>query len=224
MNFTDVVKKRRSVRNYEEKKIVEKDKLNQILDSANLAPSAGDNQCFEIIVVEEQLLLNQLWENLTGQTFAHPAHLALIFCADEKRSAEIYGARGKELFCTQDATIAAAYAQLAATDLGLATVWAGSFNDAEVKKIIQAPAHLRPVVILPLGYAAEEPPRTVRRQLSDIVHVTIFKESFDRHRSENLLVGSQDCLTANGIGKRFIKIKGPRTQVGSNAIPTNPWN
>ncbi len=174
MNFTDVVKKRRSVRNYEEKKIVEKDKLNQILDSANLAPSAGDNQCFEIIVVEEQLLLNQLWENLTGQTFAHPAHLALIFCADEKRSAEIYGARGKELFCTQDATIAAAYAQLAATDLGLATVWAGSFNDAEVKKIIQAPAHLRPVVILPLGYAAEEPPRTVRRQLSDIVHVDHF--------------------------------------------------
>jgi nitroreductase len=173
MELFDVIQKRRSVRVYDTQKIVEKEKLDQILEYTNLAPSA--NQGYEIVVVEEKFLLDQIWQVSSGQKIPVTAPLALVFCANEKRSSEIFGARGKELYAIQDAAIAAAYAQLAAVNLGLATVWVGSFKEAEVKKIIQAPDPIRPVAILSLGYPAEHPARSIRRQISDIVHRDQFK-------------------------------------------------
>jgi nitroreductase len=168
MELFDVIQNRRSVRLYQTQQMVEKDKLEQILEYTNLAPSA--NQGYEIVAVEEKFLLDQLWEAVSGQKIPVTAPIALVFCANEKRASETFGARGKELYSVQDATIAASYAQLAAVNLGLATVWVGSFKEAEVRKIIQAPDHIRPVAILSLGHAAEHPPRTTRRQISDIVH------------------------------------------------------
>jgi nitroreductase len=173
MELFEAIRIRRSVRNFHPK-AVEKEKLEQILEAANQAPSAGDTQGYEIVVVEEGFHLEQLWKALLGQTFTKPAPLALVFCANEKRSAAGYGARGKDLYCLQDATISASYAQLSATALGLSTVWVGAFKEEEVRKTLEAPDHIRPVVILPLGYSAEEPGRTSRRALSDIVHRDTF--------------------------------------------------
>jgi nitroreductase len=70
----------------------------------------------------------------------------------------------------QDATIACAYAQLAATALGLATVWIGAFDEAAVRRAIDVGDDLRPVAILPIGYAAENPDRSTRRSVADLVH------------------------------------------------------
>jgi nitroreductase len=70
----------------------------------------------------------------------------------------------------QDATVAAAYAQLAATALGLATCWVGAFDEEAVARAAELPASQRPVAILSLGYAAEDPPPTPRRPLTDLVH------------------------------------------------------
>jgi len=59
---------------------------------------------------------------------------------------------------------------LTATNLGLASVWVGAFNDEAVKKVLDAPAGVYPVAILPMGYAAESPERTSRRSLNTLVH------------------------------------------------------
>jgi nitroreductase len=93
----------------------------------------------------------------------------LVFFANPARSAAKYGRRGDVLYCVQDATVACAYAQLAAEDLGLASVWVGAFDNAAVSEAVGAPAGLRPVALLPIGYAAESPPPTPRRRLSDIL-------------------------------------------------------
>ncbi len=169
MELFEAIWKRRSVRGYLAKQ-VENEILDKILEAANQAPSAGDSQGYEIVVVDDSYLLNQLWTALLGQTFAKPAPLALVFCANEERSGSKYGARGKDLYSVQDATIAAAYTQLAATGLGLVTVWVGAFNEEKVREAIDVPAHIRPVTILPLGYSDEEPAPTSRRTLSDLVH------------------------------------------------------
>ncbi|HWE21261.1 MAG TPA: nitroreductase family protein, partial [Hyphomicrobiaceae bacterium] len=86
-----------------------------------------------------------------------------------RRSKAKYGSRGAELFCLQDATIAAAYAQLAATEANLGSCWVGAFDDNGVSESLGAPAHLRPMALMPLGYSAEMPERPPRRALSQLV-------------------------------------------------------
>ncbi|HCM96125.1 MAG: hypothetical protein A2X25_04210 [Chloroflexi bacterium GWB2_49_20] len=59
---------------------------------------------------------------------------------------------------------------LATTALGFSTVWVGAFDEAEVMKVVGILGSLRPLVLLPIGYA-EMPPRiTSRRSLEDLAH------------------------------------------------------
>ena len=60
-------------------------------------------------------------------------------------------------------------AMLAATDLGLASVWVGAFNEDAVRTAIGAGADQRPVAILSVGYGAETPERRPRRPLDSAV-------------------------------------------------------
>ena len=98
------------------------------------------------------------------------APVVLVFCAHAARSAGKYGQRGADLYCIQDATIACTFAMLSATALELSTVWVGAFDEGKVSRIINAPQAHRPVAMLPIGYAAEEPRIKGRRSLSDLVH------------------------------------------------------
>jgi nitroreductase len=83
---------------------------------------------------------------------------------------ERFGERGRGLYSVQDATIACAYAQLAATALGLGSVWVGAFDPDEVRKIVGLPEAQQPVAILPIGYPEGDLEIRGRRTLEDLVH------------------------------------------------------
>lgn len=171
MEFFEVVRSRHSIRAFTAKP-VEAEKLQVILETANRAPSAGNLQAYEIYAVTRRTILNALARAALDQEFVAQAPLALVFCAHPACSARRYGQRGVTLYCIQDATIACAYAQLAATALGLASVWVGAFDEDEVRKAIGAAAALLPVAILPVGYAGEKPEATSRRSLkSQVRHI-----------------------------------------------------
>jgi nitroreductase len=169
MDFFITVEDRHSMRKYAETP-VEEEKLQKILETANKAPSAGNLQAYEIFVVRNpehrQALVKASWD----QDFLAEAPVVLIFCAHAARSAERYNERGIELYCIQDATIACAFAMLAAKAQGLDTVWVGAFNEAAVSEIAHIPSGLRPVVMLPIGYAGKVPSVRPRRALRELVH------------------------------------------------------
>jgi len=167
--FFDVIEKRRSIRAYDSKPIAP-DAIDAILNAARLAPSAGDLQAYAVACVQNSQTKSALVAAAHGQDFIAAAPIVLVFLADASRSAHKYGVRGAQLFCIQDATIAAAHAQLAATALGLGSCWVGAFDEDAVARLLQAPAGLRPIVIMPLGHSAEAPARTPRRPLADLVH------------------------------------------------------
>jgi nitroreductase len=169
MDFVQVVNARRSIRAFTSRP-VEPDKLQTILQVANRAPSAGNLQAYEIYVVSRRAALSALADASLGQEFVAQAPIALVFCANPKRSSRRYAQRGTSLYCIQDATIACTYAQLAATALGLASVWVGAFNDDAVREAIGVGQDLLPVAILPIGYAGEEPEESSRRSLTSLVH------------------------------------------------------
>jgi nitroreductase len=173
MDYFDVIANRRSVRAYQPKP-VEPEALARILEAANRAPSAGNLQAYEIVVVREAAARARLARAALGQDFVAEAPLALVFCADAWRSAAKYGDRGRSLYGIQDATIAATHALLAATALGLGSVWVGAFDDRAVAEVIGAPDHARPVAILSIGYPGESPRPTGRRDLKDLVREGVF--------------------------------------------------
>lgn len=169
MEFFEVTKGRHSVRSFLDKP-VEKEKLEKLLNTANSAPSAGDLQAYEIFVIESEEKKRALADAALGQSSVSDAPIVLVFFANPMRSAVKYGKRGAELYSIQDATIAAAHTQLAATALGLGSVWVGAFNEDAVSAVAGVPKGMGPVAIIPIGYPAEKPGRTPRRSLDDLVH------------------------------------------------------
>jgi nitroreductase len=169
MEFEALIQARRSIRSFTDQ-TVESEKLHKILEAASLAPSAGNQQAYEIYQVTVPKTRAAL-ARAADQNFVAQAPLCLVFCANPGRSARKYGARGRALYALQDATIAATYAMLAVADLGLATVWVGAFDDDAVASAIGAPGDWRPVAILPIGYGAETPGPAVRRPIGEMVHI-----------------------------------------------------
>ena len=168
MDFHELATKRRSVRRFKSDP-VEEEKLIKVLRCALAAPSAGNIQPYEIVVVRRKATRTAIAEAALGQQFLAHAPVVLIFLQDSQRSAATYGSRGTDLYATQDTAIACAYAQLAAADLGLGACWVGAFYPETVARLIAAPRHLVPVALLVLGYTDEQPKATGRRPAEDMV-------------------------------------------------------
>lgn len=169
MDYFKVINERHSIRAYKNKP-VESDKLEQILQSVKRTPSAGNLRAYEVYLIRDEKRKGALAVAADHQEFLAEAPVVLIFCAHADRSGRRYGERGKDLYSVQDATIACTYAMLAATALGLSTVWVGAFDEEVVRQVIDAPPILRPVAMLPIGYANETPRLKRRRSLNDLVH------------------------------------------------------
>ena len=152
MSFFKTVEKRRSVRSFSDKP-VERAKIQKILKTVWMAPSAMGSQNFRVYEVVDSKKKEKLIPATHDQGYVNNK-VVLVFCADPKR-VKFVGSKGEKLFAVQDATIGAAYAQLAATALGLSSVWIGHFKENEVAKVIRT--KLKPVAIISIGYPNEKP-------------------------------------------------------------------
>lgn len=168
-DFFATVRHRHSVRRYQYDVPVEPEKLHAVLEMACAAPSAGDLQAYRIVVVRSQEEREALAEVADNQEFISEAPVCLVFCADTLRSAREFGERGQRLYATQDATIAAAYAQLAVVAAGMGSTWIGRFDEHSIANLLDLPDGVVPVAMLSVGYPAELPEPTPRRRLSEIV-------------------------------------------------------
>lgn len=139
-SFFELLSTRRSIRAFKKDSVSEY-QLSKILQACNMAPSSGGLQTFEIYQVKNKELKERLVAAAKDQTFVGEAPTLLVFCANPSRSVERFGERSN-LFSVQDATIAAAYAQLAVHVLGLSTVWVGNFDESKVSETLQLPQGL----------------------------------------------------------------------------------
>ena len=173
MNLLDALRNRRSIRTYK-KQDLPPGIVEQLLEAASLAPSAGNVQPWEFVVASTQKTKMDLSQAAFGQKDLQEASVVIVVCADEKRAAESYGARGKTLYCLQDTSAAIQNILLTACSLGLGTCWIGAFKEDEVRKVINAPKDMRPVALIPVGYPNEAPEARPRRSVNETMH----KETF----------------------------------------------
>ena len=174
MNLFEAIKSRRSVRAFTQED-VSKEEVEKLIDAARWAPSAGNIQPWEFIVVRKPEIKRKLSSAALHQTFIEEAPVVIVVCANQIRSGRGYGARGVHLYCLQDTAAATQNMLLAACALGLATCWVGAFKEEEAKKALNLPKGVRPVAIIPVGHPAKKPMARSRRPISEIVHYETYK-------------------------------------------------
>jgi len=173
MDVLEAIKGRRSIRAFKSQN-VSAEIIEKLIDAARWAPSAGNIQPWEFIIVRKPEIKRRLAEAALGETFVEEASVLIVVCANENRSFEGYGLRGKTLYCIQDTAAAIQNIHLAAYSLGLGTCWVGAFREEEVREILKIPDGIRPVAIIPVGYLAEAPLPRSRRSIGQIVHHETF--------------------------------------------------
>jgi len=173
MDVLEAIKGRRSMRAFKNQG-VPAEIVEELIDAARWAPSAGNIQPWEFIIVRKPRIKRRLVETALGQMFIEEAPVVIVVCADEERSSQGYGVRGKTLYCIQDTAAAMQNIHLTAYSLGLGTCWVGAFREEETRKILKIPRGMRPVAIIPVGYPAEAPTARMRKSTSQIVHYETF--------------------------------------------------
>ena len=121
MELSEAIKNRRSIRTYKKQGLPE-GTVEKLLDAARLAPSAGNVQPWEFVVVNSQKIKQDLCKAAFNQKDLEEASIVIVVCADEKRAEQTYGSRGKNLYCIQDTAAAIQNILLTACSLGWAHV------------------------------------------------------------------------------------------------------
>lgn len=166
--FLDFLVSRCSVREYDGMEIADAD-LTYILDCASTAPSAGNLEAWDVVILEGQEERELMADAAFGQEHVKCAATLLVVCANYVRSMSRYGDRGI-LYAIQDATIACTYMMLAAHARRLHSCWVGAFREEDVREILNLPAHVRPVAILCVGKGFASGNFTERMPVVEHVH------------------------------------------------------
>ncbi|WP_309492096.1 nitroreductase family protein [Candidatus Hecatella orcuttiae] len=173
MEVLEAIRTRRSIRSYKKEEVKDED-LNRLLEAGRWAPSAGNVQPWEFIVVKRGEAKAKLAQAALNQRFIAEAPVVIVVCADLQRASWAYGERGETLYCLQDTAAAVQNMLLAAHALGLGTCWVGAFHEEAVRRSLDIPPRVRPVALLPIGKPAGRPPSMSKRPLGEILHFERF--------------------------------------------------
>ena len=164
MEFFDLIKKRYSVRAYQSKP-VEQEKLQKVLEAANLAPTAANRQPFKIIVIHTKGKEAEL-KRIYHRDWFSQAPYVIGICAVKS---EAWARMDEKNYADVDTTIAMDHLILAAADLGLGTCWIAAFDPGAAREILGLPDDVELVAFTPLGYPADEWRVKKRKSLGEIV-------------------------------------------------------
>lgn len=151
MEFLEVIKTRKSIRDFSSKSIPE-EILQEILEAGRIAPSFQNRQCWHFIVITEPKLRKQLalHNGLIGKVnfFIKDAPVIIVACANPSQS----GTLNQQNYYLVDVAIAFQQMMLTAWNFGIGSCWLAAFSEKKVKKILALPANFRIVAISPFGY------------------------------------------------------------------------
>ena len=143
---------RRSIRTFEDKK-VEEEKINTLLRAIMQAPSAGNQQPWEVLVVENKDMLKKLSLMSPYSKMIEKAAVAFVLLGNEK--AMKFPGNWE-----QDMSAATQNLLLQAVELELGAVWLGvaPSNDRMnyIKDVLKLPGYIKPFSVVPMGYSKEE--------------------------------------------------------------------
>jgi nitroreductase len=187
MELFDAINKRRSIRKFKTDP-VEDEKVEKVLEAARQAPSWANTQCWRFIVVRDVDTIHHLADTGFGVGGSAPnrateamrvAPVTIVACAELGKAGCTYKeprqtVTDKGDWFMFDVALAMQNMVLAATALGLGTVYIGAFDSVAAEKVLGVPEGYKVVSMTPLGYPDEDPKPRPRKEFDDIV----FKDKF----------------------------------------------
>ena len=144
----DAIYSRRSIRAYVEGKEVEKEKIIKLLKAGMAAPSTCNLQTWEFIVVTEKEMVDQLKGTITYGDYNAP--MAMVICGNT------VNIPWQDEDWKIDCSAAVENMMIAATSMGLGSVWIGSFDMEALRKLLAIPAHISVMSVVYFGYPNEQ--------------------------------------------------------------------
>jgi nitroreductase len=164
MNFIDLARARYSVRAYKSDP-VEPEKLDRILETARLAPTAVNLQPFQIIVIHTEGRQTELRRIYNKDWFAQGPIIVAACGIPSKNWVRKDGKNYNDV----DVAIVMDHLILAAAAEGLGTCWVAAFDPVAARDILALPDGVEPIAFTPVGYANDSPPEKKRKALSELV-------------------------------------------------------
>jgi nitroreductase len=172
MNFTELILKRQRNRKYQEQP-VEEDKIRQCLETARMAPSANNAQNWHFVVVNDPVLKQQVAKqaaSLGMNKFVQQAPVIIAVVAEKPLFINRVGNLIQDKDYVQiDMGITVEHLCLQATELGLGSCIIGWFNEKAIKKLLQIPAKRRLLLLITLGYPADQQRDKIRKPFKQVV-------------------------------------------------------
>ena len=165
MNFTEIAENRQSCRKYDPSQQVENEKLERILESARLAPSACNGQPYHITVCRGEIAKKvvKAVQGMGMNKFASDAPVLIVISEKPYVATAALGSRTKGIdYRSIDIGILAAYITAEATAQGLGTCILGWLDDAQIRKACSLEGSVR--LVITLDYAASDDTLRVKKR------------------------------------------------------------
>ena len=172
MNFKEIAEQRQSCRSYDPTREVEAEKIERILASARLAPSACNSQPYRITVCkgESAKRVTKAVQGMGMNKFATDAPVILVISEKPYVKTAALGAKVKKNdYRSIDIGIAAAYITAEATAQGLGTCILGWFDDEDIRKICGLDGAVRLVITIGYPKADDKLRSKKRKDLDELV-------------------------------------------------------
>lgn len=171
MELTEVIKNRKSIRDYKDTPVPE-DKLQKVLEAARLAQSGANRQEWKFVVVRDANKREVLCHAAGGQKHVGqaPVIIAAVSTAPEKMmKCEVPSG-------PVNVSIAIDHMTLVAHEEGLGTCWIGAFSQEESRGILEIPESCTIIALLTLGFPNQEGKEKTRKTMEEIVCYDTYKE------------------------------------------------
>ena len=165
MNFTEIAENRQSCRSYDSSRDVEQEKLEKILKSARLSPSACNGQPYLITVCKNEAAkkVARATQGVGMNKFATDAPIMLVISEMPYVATAALGAKMKKNdYRSIDIGIVSAYITAEATAQGLGTCILGWLDDAEIRNICNLDGAVR--LVITLGYAKNDDKLRIKKR------------------------------------------------------------
>lgn len=157
MDFSEILKNRRTVRLFEQKK-VEKEKISALLNAARLSSCAMNKQVIRYAVVTEKNLLKKIFDGTLWAALVKPRRTPVWGESAPDCFIVIHGPQeSMASYVKFDVGAAVMSMELQAFDLGLGCCWLGSFDKEDVKKLLELGDDRQIYAVVAVGYPAEKP-------------------------------------------------------------------
>jgi len=178
MDVFECIQYRRSIRRFTEQKVTTTE-VRRILEAGIAAPSAGNMQAREFVLIETYENRRKVAEvtdtgitargGVLHQEWIANAPLIVVICYEHKRMAARYGEKGRREMTLLDCMGVAQNMMLAVTALYLGSTCVIGFDPQALKQAIPIPVELTPYLLLPIGHPSEHPDKVFRFKIEEMI-------------------------------------------------------